>query len=170
MERNNEKESDILAISPCSRGFGYAVMRPDGSLTAWGLKIVEKGDKNAGALKKLRRLATDYRPSKIAIEDPRSAGCHRAPRIVELFDSVVAWAKAERLELIALDRDWVQKTFFPDGKGTKHQIAQILAASYADELGHRLPSKRRPWESQHAAMDIFEAVSLAITSIKQEIG
>ena len=55
----------------------------------------------------------------------------------------------------------MMKAFFADGKGTKHTLAQIIARRFPEELGHRLPPKRRPWESEDYRMGIFDAVALA---------
>jgi len=52
--------------------------------------------------------------------------------------------------------------FFADGQGTKHALAEILAARFPEELGCRLPPKRRPWMSEDYRMDIFDAVALAL--------
>jgi hypothetical protein len=47
-------------------------------------------------------------------------------------------------------------------KGTKQEIAELLAGKYPDELASRLPPKRKPWKSEDTRMDIFDAVALAV--------
>ncbi len=56
----------------------------------------------------------------------------------------------------------VRQVFFADGQGTKHALAEILAKRFPEELGSRLPPKRRAWMSEDSRMDIFDAVALAL--------
>ena len=66
------------------------------------------------------------------------------------------------------------RVFFRDGPGTKHALAELLAKRFPNELGFRLPPKRRPWMSEDYRMDIFAAISLALafrlTRKKQMVG
>ena len=41
-------------------------------------------------------------------------------------------------------------------------MAEILAKRLPEELGFRLPPKRRAWMSEDYRMDIFDAVALAL--------
>jgi hypothetical protein len=59
-------------------------------------------------------------------------------------------------------RQQVRRVFFADGQGTKHALAEILAKRFPEELGFRLPPKRRPWMSEDYRMDLFDAVALAL--------
>jgi len=62
--------------------------------------------------------------------------------------------------------------FFHDGQGTKYALAELLAKSFPEELGHRLPPKCKPWESEKNRMDIDyrllplkRALNLVITDV-----
>jgi hypothetical protein len=57
----------------------------------------------------------------------------------------------------------VEQLFLGDQKGTKHDVAKVLAQKFPEELGDRLPPKRKPWMSEDYRMDIFGAVALGIT-------
>ena len=59
-------------------------------------------------------------------------------------------------------RDQLMKTFFTDDKGTKHQLAEMMAKRFPEQLGLQLPPRRRPWMSEDARMGIFNAVALAM--------
>ena len=65
-------------------------------------------------------------------------------------------------ENTSLGREQVRRVFFANGQGTKHALAEILAKRFPEELGFRLPPKRRPWMSEDYRMDIFDAVALAL--------
>jgi hypothetical protein len=56
----------------------------------------------------------------------------------------------------------IRKAFFADGRGTKHALATQLANRFPEELGNRLPPKRRAWDSEDYRMGIFDAVALAV--------
>jgi hypothetical protein len=67
----------------------------------------------------------------------------------------------KRSEEIGL-RLGIMKTFITDGQGTKHALAEIMAERFPDELGSRLPPKRKPWMSEDSRMNIFDAAALAL--------
>ena len=46
------------------------------------------------------------------------------------------------------------------GRG-KYERAVEIAARFP-EIGWKLPSKRKPWESEHYSMSIFTAAALAL--------
>ncbi|MEI6076398.1 MAG: hypothetical protein WCS94_12525 [Verrucomicrobiota bacterium] len=47
-------------------------------------------------------------------------------------------------------------------KGTKQELAELLARRFPDELASRLPPKRKVWMNPDDRMDIFDAVALAV--------
>jgi hypothetical protein len=71
--------------------------------------------------------------------------------------------QAENVTVKLFSREQVRRVFFANGQGTKQAPAEILAKRFPEELGSRLPPKRRPWMSEDYRMDIFDAVSLALT-------
>ena len=56
----------------------------------------------------------------------------------------------------------IRRVFFGDTGGTKYALAEIIVERFPEELGFRLPPKRRPWMSEDSRMDIFNAVALAL--------
>ena len=60
-----------------------------------------------------------------------------------------------------LSRKQVREVFFANDEGTKQEQAELLAARFPEELGSRLPPKRKPWKSEDSRMDIFDAVAFA---------
>ncbi|MCX6925726.1 MAG: hypothetical protein NT154_21315, partial [Verrucomicrobia bacterium] len=57
---------------------------------------------------------------------------------------------------------WLRRVFCGARRGTKHALAEIIAQRFPEELGFRVPPKRRPWMSEDFRMDIFDAVALAL--------
>jgi len=161
MTRINSPHSRILAISPSTRGFGYAVLETADTLVDWGVKSV-KGDKNAQCLAKVEELIAHYSPGVLVLPDVTVINTRRASRIRLLGDQIIALASMYNLRVPVFSAEQVKKTFFADCEGTKYGIAEILAKRFPEELGFRLPPKRRPWMSEDYRMDIFDAVALAL--------
>jgi hypothetical protein len=80
-----------------------------------------------------------------------------------LGGQLIALGENCRIRVILFTRQKVHRTFAPDSRGTKHGIAGILAERFPEELGFRLPPKRRPWMSEDYRMAIFDAVALGLT-------
>jgi hypothetical protein len=66
-----------------------------------------------------------------------------------LSQKIIALAKTHKFKVALFSQEQVRQTFFADGKGTKHALAEILAKRFPEELGSRLPQKRKPWMSEH---------------------
>jgi hypothetical protein len=71
-------------------------------------------------------------------------------------------AANRKVSVALFSRDQVMKTFIVDGQGTKHALAEIIAKRFPEEVGSRLPPKRKPWMSEDSRMNIFDAVALAL--------
>ena len=151
----------ILAIAPSTRGFGYAVLEGHRILVDWGVKSI-KGDKNAGSIVKVEEMIAHYEPQVMVLEDTATKGSRRSARIQALTKRLIAVAGNHNIKVALFSQKQVRRVFFADDRGTKHALAEIIAKQFPEELGFRLPPKRRPWMSQDSRMDIFDAVALAL--------
>jgi hypothetical protein len=86
-------------------------------------------------------------------------GCHH-PRIRRLGPQIVKLAKAKKVNVKLFSREQVMKVLIPDGKRTKHALAEIVAGQFPEQLGSKLPPKRKAWMREHYQMGIFDAVGL----------
>ena len=161
MKSIKKNHSRILAIAPSTRGFGFAVLEGQETLVDWGVKQV-KGDKNALSLVRVDELISLYYPDLVVLENTGAKNSKRAPRIRELTRNIVALAETYDLRVKLVSRKQVRKVFFADGKGTKQALAEMIAKRFPEDLGSRVPPKRRPWMSEDGRMDIFDAVALAL--------
>jgi Holliday junction resolvasome RuvABC endonuclease subunit len=161
MENLRSKSIRVLGIAPSSYGCGFAVMEGENALVDWGVKTVKGGDKNARSLSHVGNLIAHYQPNVIAIEDTRTKSSRRSARIRALIEEIVILAKDENIKVKRWSRKQVNLGFLSDEQGTKHALAEYLAARFPKELTLRLPPKRRAWESDDSRMDIFNAVALA---------
>jgi len=138
-------------------------MEPPATLVDWGVKSV-KGDKNAGSIRQVLAMMTLYKPDLLVLEDALCRGSRRSPRIQKLCTELVTVARNSQATVRIIPRAKVRQYFFEDGVGSKHALAALLAERFPEELGHRLPPKRKPWMSEDTRLDIFEAVALALVS------
>jgi hypothetical protein len=158
MKKFSRKHHLILGISPSSRGFGFAVMEGDGILIDWGVKAVKSGDKNLRSLAYAKSLIIHWEPNLVAIANSKIS--RRGFRVKELCESIIAFALGEHIKVKQLARAEINRELLHDPRATKQSIAQYLASLFPEELGFRLPRRRRLWTSEDYPMDIFDAVAL----------
>lgn len=114
MKNINQKPFRLLAIAPSSRGFGYAVLEGQKSLVAWGVKRVEKGDKNKQSLAKVKKLIVQFQPDNLVMQNASTKCSRRAPRIKALSRRVIALAASQNLKVKLFSDKQVKRTFFAD--------------------------------------------------------
>ena len=160
MEQTALKQIRILAIALTARGFGYCVMENQVILES-GHKEVG-GNKNSQTVYKIEKLLKQFLPNLLVLQDVNAKGCHRAPRIKSLYRQVIELAAKYKLKATLLSGILLREALLGDAKGTKFEMAEMLARKYSAELAVKLPPKRRPWENEDGRMDIFDAVGLAV--------
>jgi hypothetical protein len=160
MNQTTSKQIRFLAIAPTARGFGYSVMENNAMLEC-GYKGV-KGNKNLNSVSKIEKLMRQFLPSVLVLQDVNAKGCHRAPRIKALHRQVLGLAAKQKCRVTLFSGIKLRITLLGDEKGTKYEMAELLAQKFPDELAGKLPPKRRPWENEDGRMDMFDAVGLAM--------
>jgi hypothetical protein len=160
MSQTASKQIRVLAIALTARGFGYCVMENEVILES-GNKGVE-GDRNLQSVQKIEKLLKQFMSGVLVLQDVNATGCRRAPRIKALHRQVIELAAKYRLKIVLLSGKRLRESLLGDAKGTKHEMAEMLARKYPVELAVKLPRKRRPWENEDGRMDMFEAVGLAV--------
>ena len=161
MSSAHPQEPRTLAISLSTRGFGYAVLE-GGAFVDWGAKTPE-GDINAGCVKSTEALIKTFTPDVVVMHDPFAKGSKRGDRARQLTSELTTLAKNQSLKVFLFSREQIRHAFSENGEPTKQDIAEDIARRFPEELGSRLPPRRRPWESENYRMGIFDAVSLALT-------
>lgn len=153
------KHARILAIAPSTRGFGFSVLEGFDTLADWGVKSVTT-DKNARSVAKVEQLISHYRPDILVLED-FSPG-KRTPRIKRLGRSIITLARSKNVKVALFTQGQIREAFSQIGTRTKQARAEFIAQKFPDEIGFRLPPKRKPWMSEDYRMNIFDAVALAL--------
>jgi hypothetical protein len=163
MNKINQNHFRILSIAPSTKGVGFAVLEGRDTLVNWGIKAVRgKGNKNAKSLSKVEALLVRYQPDVLVLEDAAAQGSLRYPRIQKLVPQIAKLAAKYKVKVELFSRGQVMQTFLPDGQWTKHALAEIVAGQFPEQLGSKLPPKRKAWMREHYQMGIFQAVALAL--------
>jgi len=137
-------------------------MEGDDTLVDYGHKVFSN-DKNARTIVQVEKLIVRNVPEMLVLSDADAKGARRAPRIKKLHRDTAALARRHKLIVAKVSARELRVALLGDEYGTKREMAESLAARFPDELALRLPRKRRPWESEDARMDVFDAVGLAVT-------
>jgi Holliday junction resolvasome RuvABC endonuclease subunit len=155
-----KNETRVLAVDPCSRGFGFAVLEGPNRLIDWGVKDT-KTDKNRRALKLIAELIERYQPSASVVEDYEGKGSRRRRRIQGLINDISKLAAKRKIKVRSFSRVKVKQAFSESGPRNKYEIAMAIANRFP-ELAPRLPRFRKPWMSEDYRMSIFDAVALGL--------
>lgn len=151
----------IVGIVLTAKGFAFAVLDNEHTLANWGEKRAE-GDKNKEVVAKVKRIIAHYKPGVVVLEDTSVKAARRDPRIRKLSKQIAALARRHKAKVEVLSTKQVQKVFFADGKGTKYDIAQVVARRCSEEMNLELPPKRKAGDSEHPRMSVFDAVGLVM--------
>jgi len=161
MNQTTSKYFRILAIAPSARGFGFVVMEGQKTIIECGGRVAY-GDKNAQSLAKMKKLLNFYRPDALVLQDVEAKGSRRAPRIKTLNRQIKGVAEKHKIEVKLISGKQLRSLLLCNPKGTKQEMAEMLAMQFPDELASRLPPKRTLWNSEDSRMDIFDAAALAV--------
>jgi hypothetical protein len=161
MNQKASKHFRILAIAPSARGFGFVVMEGPKTIIECGGRVAD-GDKNAQSLTKMKKLLNFYRPGVLVLQDVEAKGSRRAPRIKTLNRQIKVVAEKHKIEVKLISVKQLRCLLLGNLKGTKQEMAEMLAMQFPDELASRLPPKRKLWNSEDSRMDIFDAMALAV--------
>src|SRR5687768_9458671 len=111
MKNTIPKYPRILGIAPSTRGFGFAVVEGLNTLADWGVKSID-GDKDAGAVARVKAMIAHYEPDVLVLEDASAKPVRRAPRIRTLAKRLVSMSKKQDVSVILLKREQLRRIFF----------------------------------------------------------
>ena len=156
----------VLAVDPYDQGLGFAVLEgPD--LIDWGLKHAENRS-GACYTEFLAKLIQRYEPDILITEDGARQGSNRRLRSRLTLRRIERFAKRHRVRVRTYSRAAVEDTFALVGASkNKHQIATAIA-NWFPELAARLPKPQKPWTGENRTMNVFDAVSFALTFFHRE--
>lgn len=153
----------MLAVYPSTCGYAYVLFEKHATPVDWGTREVPNGiaGRNANTLVEVTALLDRFHPDVLVIEDATAVGSRRSSRIRRLGQSLLHVAQTRSVDVEQIPRRTLIDTFANVGAQTKYEIGQAIATQFP-EFGYRLPQKRRPWESEQAAMSLFSAAALGV--------
>ena len=155
----------VLAIDPCTRGFGFAVVETRMRLVDWGVARVW-GSSTKEFVARIECLIERYQPSGVVLEEV--TGLRRSSRSSSRMQLLAEHLSKNRVTRAQISRAAVQ-TIFADTGRTKHDIARAVTGIFPELLPH-LPPVRKPWMSEDERMPLFYAAALAITAVNISLG
>jgi hypothetical protein len=155
------KQFRVLAIALSTRGFGFVVMEGEKTIIECGCRVAD-GDKNAQSIAKVEKLLNSYQPGVVVLQDVEAKGSRRAPRIKKLNRQIKVIAEKRKIRVKLISGQEMRSGLLGNPKGTKYEMAKMIAMQFPDELASRLPPKRKLWKSEDARMDIFDAVAVGL--------
>lgn len=161
MMPTNPIQGRVLGFHPTARGFGWVVFEGPFRPIDWGLVSARK-DKNATCLKRLKRLLTRCTPETLVLEAYDRETTRRARRITRLGVRARAIADGQGIETVVYSRAEIREAFAEVGATTRRDIAEAVAR-HLDAFRHRLPPRRKPWESEDAREALFAAAAVVLT-------
>ena len=148
----------VLAIDPTSRGFAFAVLAGPHQLLDWGTREVKTEKDYVPAV---GELCDQYEPHMMALE--RELGSRRSKRGPIRIRAAASVAAEKEIATVKFSRKQVNEWF---GASTKHEVALRIADRFP-ELKERLPRERSVGSSEDERMNIFDAISFALTVLEK---
>jgi len=155
MPMNQTSKFRLMSIAPSTRGFGYAVLEEQNSLVIYGCKTMRIGKryKNVGCIALIKKMIVQYRPDVLVLYDINAKGIRRQTRIKELHHLIVKLARQGKLKTSRISGIDARQAILGEPKGTKHDMAELLAKRFPDQLASRLPPKRKCGHTEDGRMD-----------------
>ena len=152
----------VVGLYPTGRGFGWTLFEGPNILLDWGLTFIRK-DRKAATLRLCKIILERHRPEVLVLErfDPRTG--RRSSRVADIGYAVGDLAHEMGVEVRCLTRKEVRKGLGLPSTATRDETAARVAEHIA-AIRHRLPDKRRPWDSEDRRMALFNAAALVLAS------
>jgi hypothetical protein len=120
----------------------------------------------AAVTKRIVPLLSLYVPSVVIVSRRKADASKPDPKLGPIVKTIKREARRRLIKLRSLSTRRVRRVFYENGFNTKYEIATALSESF-DDLAWKLPSRRKPWQSEHYNMLIFDAASLGVCYFSQ---
>lgn len=153
----------VLALDLRHRRFGYAIFQGHRVLLEWGQRVYPAvGDAERElAQRRIAKLLDGFGPDLILLTQERWERGHTDTHLVHALSALQAEAQRHEVPIRLVQEKSIRMAFTVFGCNTKAEIAATVAAIYPELLGS-VPPPRKPWESQHPRMSVFDAIALGV--------
>jgi hypothetical protein len=158
--KNANYKGLVLAVHPTAKGFGWVLFEGSLSPVDWGMASAKAG-RNARLSTRFERLLKHYEPAVLVLEEFEGRDA-RPDRIQRLCRQFIHLAACRGMETPIYRRNAIRTVFASIGASSRYEIAQVIAQQI-DALSHRMPRKRKRWNSEDRRQSLFDAAALAMT-------
>jgi hypothetical protein len=152
----------VLTVHLRPQRFGFAVFKGARQLLDWGGSTYPAPNGSSAPIsKRIYPLLEMYAPSVVVVRKITKSPGERYEDLRPIVSAIREQAAAHSAEVVFVGREEVRRVFGRFGKTTKYDIA-IQVATFFPELMWKLPPPRKPWQTEHRNMAIFDAASLGI--------
>jgi hypothetical protein len=152
----------LLGIDVRPRRFGFIVIENSVVLDS-GIRMCDKPGFDNCLGQGFDRIMKTYNPSALIVRGAN--GIHANPRKRKVAAAIRRRTKQHNVEVISIRPATVRHYFSRYNATTKYQIAQSVTA-LLPELAWKLPRDRKPWETEHHRMSIFDAAAAVIAHLE----
>jgi hypothetical protein len=151
-----------LGIDVRPRRFGFVVIENSIVLDS-GIRMCDRSELDNCLGQGFNRILKTYNPSALIVRG--ASGIHVNPRRRKVAAAIKREIKQHNVEWISITPATIRRYFRRYNAATKYQMAQSVA-SLLPELAWKLPRSRKPWETEHHRMSIFDAAAVVIAHLE----
>lgn len=155
-------EQRVVAFDIHPQRFGFVVLEGPLGLLDWGARSFRGGVNGVHVpmVPKIARILDHYMPEVVLFR------ASQVERIAAAFREVTIEARQRGIEVHLVSSSSVAHTF-AGRNANKHEIALAVTEQFP-ELGSLLPTKRKPWQSEHYRTTIFDALALSLAYFNRQ--
>lgn len=153
--------SRVIVLYPDTRGFAYAVMEDETTLTEYNLYDFYRFSRER-TLELMREVIRTHGPATLVLEDVNCRYSRKGHRTKELIRSIAAWARKKEVNVEYYSREQIRWVFNHWGARTKYQIAKYLSERI-EALSPIMYDKPKYPDREKSIEAVFSAVSLGVT-------
>ncbi len=148
----------VLGLASTTRGFAFALTEGPGRLVSWGVHRTPPS--RAVAMKALDGVLRRGRPLFVSFElEASRKKRHRG----QMFGDVVTSACAVHGIMILTVESKHVKELANVPRPTKWDVADAIAKRFP-EVAHKLPTRRKAWQSEDDRVGLFMALASAVST------
>ena len=151
-----------VTVDVTTHGFPWAVLEGSERLVDWGISRIRKQSLTS-ASERVEKLLSRYEPDLLVLEEASLSRHGRKAR--SRHRNIVRLAEESRIPVELVKRSRVRAMFAASGE-TRHEIALAISLWFP-ELAPNLPCKRRFFDPEDERIDLFDAVSFALTVLRE---
>lgn len=159
----------LLALEIRASRLGFAVLETPTRLLDWGVRSFgEQSGKLISAVSdRIVTLLAFHKPSAVVLRIRKYHSAVQNKKFLAIVSAIRTETGRNSVRFRTVSTKQVRDHFASSGHATKHGIATNLARRY-EELSWRLPPPRKPYQSEAAAMLVFDALATGVAFVERQ--